>query len=174
MVKREVISALLDSKKVSVLKVLLNSSEELYLKEIAEKSNVSITSTFRLLQDFVNQDLIEKKLWKTSKIYLCKKNEKVNFLKELLFEEFDGVQTFLDSIKEISEIKKIILQGKKTRNKANLLLIGENINQTKIDEICKEIKNQGFELSYFPLTEQQYEQMTKMGLYSGEKKVLKN
>ena len=173
MVKREVLSALLDSKKVSVLKTILNSKEELVLNEIAQKSNVSITSTFRLLQDFVNLGLIEKRVWKTSKVYSCKDNEKVSFLKDLFFEEFDGVRAFLDSMQNMPEIKQIILQGKKTKNKANLLIIGENIDSSKLDSICKEIKDKGFELSYFPLSALQYEQMVKMGLYSGEKKILK-
>ena len=35
------------------------------------------------------------------------------------------------------------------------------------------VKDKGFDLSYLTLTKEQYEQMAKMGLYSGEKQVLK-
>jgi DNA-binding transcriptional ArsR family regulator len=172
MVKKEILTALLDSKKVAVLKVLLTTNEELYLNEIAKKSKVPITSTFRLLRYFENLNLIEKKVWKTSKTYSCKNNEKTSYLKELFIEEFDGINTFLEAVKNLSEIKQVIAHGKRTKNKANLLLIGENIDQNKIEDITQEIKNKGFDLSYVCLTNSQYHQMAKMGLYSGEKKVL--
>jgi Fe2+ or Zn2+ uptake regulation protein len=172
MVKREVLASLLDSKKTAILKVILNSNEELTLNEIAKKGNVSIASTFRLLQEFTNLDFIEKKVWKNSKVYTCKDNEKITFLKDLFIEEFDGIQAFVEASSNLKDIQEILLH-QKNKNKANLLLIGKNIDQKKINQIVKEIKNKGFELSYVLLSKQQYEQMAKMGIYSGEEKVLK-
>jgi len=173
MVKRELLAELLDSKKIGVLKVILNSNEELYLNEIAKKSGVSITSTFRLLQSFVNLDLVEKKVWKTSKVYYCKNNDKIAFLKDLFLEQFDGIQAFLQASAEISGIQEIILHGQAKKDKANLLLIGNNIEQDKAKAISASIKNKGFDLSFVALTPDQYEQMAKMGLYSGDKKILR-
>ena len=40
MVKKEVLANLIDSKKASILRIILNSKDEMYLKEIAEKSKV--------------------------------------------------------------------------------------------------------------------------------------
>jgi len=170
--KKEVLSNLIDQKKAAILKLLINSKEELYLKEISEKSNVSLASTFRILQEFVNQEILERKEWKNSKTYKCKENEKMKFLAELFYEEFDGLNIFVKAVERIEGIENILLHGTKNKNKANVLLIGNNINADKVDEICNEIKQKGFEITFMPLTRLQYDQMAKMGLYSGEKKVL--
>ena len=173
MVKKEVLANLIDSKKAAILKVMLGSQEELYLKEIAQKSNVSITSTFRILQELMDLDILKRREWKTSKVYGCKKNEKVDFLHELFYEEFDGLSEFVKQVRGLVGIQEILLQGAKRKGKANVLLIGENIDAVKIEPIVNGLKEKGYELSYLTLTKAQYTQMSKMGLYSGEKKVLK-
>jgi hypothetical protein len=55
---------------------------------------------------------------------------------------------------------------------ANVLLIGENLETQKVESLCSELKTKGFELSYLVLTKDQYTQMSKMGFYSGDKKIL--
>lgn len=173
MVKREVLSKLIDAKKAAVLQVMINSKEEMYLKEIAEKGNVSITSTFRILQELVKLGILQKREWKTSKVYSCLENEKVDFLKDLFTIKYDGVKDFIEVVGVFPEVEQIILHGARKKGKANLLLIGEMIDADKVEEICQKIRDKGFDLSYLTLTKEQYAQMAKMGLYSGEKKVLK-
>ena len=173
MVKKEILTSLIDEKKAAILQVVLNSKEELYLKEIAEKSNVSITSTFRILKDLVNLEILGKREWKTSKVYVCQENEKVEFLKDLFAEQFDGLQEFVNLVGQIDGVNNIVLHGAKKKGKASVLLIGPEIDADKVDLICKEIKDKGFEINFMALTKEQYAQMTKMGLYAGEKKVLK-
>ena len=173
MVKKEVLANLIDEKKAAILKLLINSNDELYLKEISERSQVSLASTFRILQELVNQEILERKEWKTSKTYKCKENEKVKFLTELFYEEFDGLSVFVNAVENVAGIDNIFLHGSKKKNKANVLLIGNNINASKVDEICNEIKEKGFEITFMPLTKLQYDQMAKMGLYSSDKIILK-
>lgn len=172
MVKKEVLANLIDEKKAAILRVLLNSSEELYLKEIADKSNVPLTSAFRILLSFVNLELITKRRWKTSTVYSCKSNEKVDFLRELFHEEHDSLEEFVSLVKSIPNVNNIILHGARKKGKANVLLIGEEIDVNQVEKVCKELKEKGFEISYLTLTKEQYAQMAKMGLYSGEKKIL--
>jgi len=173
MVKKEVLGKLIDVKTAAILKIILNSQEELYLKEIALKSNVAITSTFRILHELQELGIVKRRVWKTSKVYSCEKNEKVDFLKELFHEEFDGLNDFITATKELSGVQNIILHGAQRKGKANVLLIGENIDANKVEEVCSQLREKGYELSYLTLTKNQYDQMSKMGLYSGEKKVLK-
>ncbi len=173
MVKKEVLTQLIDEKKAAILQTVLNSKEEMYLKEIAEKSNVPITSTFRILKELVNLEILNKKEWKTSKVYFCQENEKVEFLKDLFSEQFDGLQGFVDIVGEFEGVNNIVLHGAKKKGKASVLLIGPSIDADKVDIVCKEIKDKGFEINFMALTKEQYAQMTKMGLYAGEKKVLK-
>jgi len=173
MVRKEILVKLIDCKKAAILQSVLNSSEEMYLKEIADKSKVSITSTFRILKELVDLDILNKKEWKTSKVYFCQDNEKVNFLKELFHEEFDGVKEFIDLVKDINSIQNVILHGVRKKGKADVLLIGQEIDNKPIEDVCNKLKNKGFELTFLILTREQYTQMAKMGLYSGEKKILK-
>tara|TARA_Y100000031_G_C8054637_1_gene307775 strand:- start:23 stop:550 length:528 start_codon:yes stop_codon:yes gene_type:complete len=173
MVKKEMLAKLIESKKAAVIKVMLNSSEELCLKEIVAKSQVATTSTFRILQELVEMRVLKRREWKTSKVYSCEKNAKVDFLKDLFYEEFDGLAEFVAAVGGATGVQQILLQGAKRKGKANVLLIGENIDNAKIDPVVGSLKEKGYELSYLTLTKAQYEQMSKMGLYSGEKKVLK-
>lgn len=166
----------MDEKKAAILRILLNSPDELYLKEIAQKSNVPIASAFRILQELVTLDILQKREWKTSKVYSPLQNEKVEFLKDLFNEEIDGIKEFLTLTQDLTNIHNIILHGTRKKDKANLLLIGEGIDiatKDKIDLACKTIKDKGFEITFLTLTQEQYTQMVKMGLYSGEKKILK-
>ncbi|NQV91344.1 helix-turn-helix domain-containing protein [Candidatus Woesearchaeota archaeon] len=170
---KAVLKSLLDHKKASVLRVVLSTNEEMYLSEIAELSGVSTASTFRILRELVDLQILEKKEWKTSKIYSSLKNPKVEFLKGLFADEYDGLQDFVKAMEDVKGISQIILHGKQTKGKANVLLIGRHIEVGKVDVITKAIGKKGFDISYLTLGTEQYTQMAKMGLYSEEKKVLK-
>lgn len=170
MVKREVFTSLVDSKKAAILKTLLETNDELLLKEISTKSKVPLTSTFRIMQEFVSLDLVHRKEWKTSKVYSCKHNEKVDFLRDLFKEEIDILQSFVEQVKDFQGIQKIILHGK--QEEGNLLLIGEYINSNRVQEVCDELNKKGADLTFLTVTPSQYEQMNRMGLY-GETKVLR-
>jgi hypothetical protein len=173
MVKKEIITKLIDSKKAAILQVMLNSKEELCLKEVADQSNVPMASAFRILKDLISLEIIDKREWKTSKVYFCPKNDKVEFLKDLFIEEYDGINHFVSLIADVSQIDNIIMHGVRKKGKANILLIGESITDPKVEEAAQAVKSKGFDLSYLALTKLQYAQMAKMGLYPGEKKVLK-
>lgn len=169
----EVLGKLVDSKKAAVLKILFNSKEELCLNEVAAKSNVSLTSTFRILQELVGSGLVKKREWKNSKVYFPEDNEKITFLKELFHEEFDGLGEFVNLTGSMLGIQSIVTYGTQKKEKASVMLIGEGIDSGKVTEVCQQLKEKGFELTFLTLTKNQYDQMTRMGLYSGERKVLK-
>lgn len=171
--KKEILSVLIDLKKAAILNILLNSSEELYLKEIATKSGVPIASVHRILQELMDLKIVQKKEWKTSKVYVCQENDHTGFLKELFTEPFDAVKEFVEKVKLFPEIETILLHGEQTKKNANLLLIGRNIDLSKIEAECSRLRQKGFELSYLTLTQEQYSQMSKMGLYSDQKRILK-
>ncbi len=171
--KKEMLLKLIDEKKAVILQTFLDSKEEMYLKEIADKSKVSITSTFRILQEFVSIGIIGRREWKNSKVYFKEQNDKMKFVQEIFEEEYDGLPDFLKAINEIAGIQSIIRYGEKKKGKATLLLIGENIDSSRIETISQQFKEKGFEVSILPLTKEQYQQMCKMGLYSGEKVILK-
>jgi len=173
MVRKEMLHSLIDAKKIAILEVLLNSHEEMFLKEISQKSKVPMASAFRILQDMVGQGLLNKRKWKTSTIYNCVQNEKTDVLKELFSNEYDGVAEFVQAVGILPEVQSILLHGTQRKGKANLLVIGENLDTSKMEEASQRVREKGFDLTYLPVTRKQYDQMAKMGLYQGEKKVLK-
>ena len=173
MARKEVMAQLMDSKKSAVLKILSNSKEELCLKEIAEKSQVSITSVFRILQELVAAGIIKRKEWKNSKVYSLEENEQASVIRELFVEEFDGLEEFVSLAGVLPGVQSLILSGPKKKDKASIIVIGEGVDVTKVREICQQLKAKSFDVTFLTLGKEQYEQMTKMGLYPGEKRVLK-
>ena len=135
MVKKEVLAQLIDDKKGAILRVLLKTSDELTLNEIAQQSNVSLTSTFRILQELVTMEVLARRVWKNSKVYRCHDNEKVEFLKTLFDEDIDGIAEFVKAAEDIAGVQNIIQYGNVKKGKANILLIGENINATHLDPL---------------------------------------
>jgi len=67
----------------------------------------------------------------------------------------------------------VLLHGKQGNQRANVLIIGSDVDNAKIKEICGNIKEKyKFIISPLVLTAEQFKQMSSMGLYSGKEKVL--
>ncbi len=170
--REELLTAVFDKKKAAILRVLLNAAEELSLNEIAQRTKVPMSSAYRILQELAKSGIIERKEWKNSKVYRWKPSKETPLLQELFQEEFDGVAAFLESVKSLPGLQGVIHHGVKKKGRANLLLIGDGLNTVAIEEAARKVREKKFELSFLTLTKSQYEQMAKMGLYSGEKEVL--
>ena len=168
------LKGLFDKKILSVLDILINdkSDEGLYLREIAKKSRVSPASTHRILNKLLALELINQIKIKQLKLYKINISKQTKFLHNLLKKDIRVINLFVDTIKEIHEIQAVILHGEE-RDRANVLLIGEGINNAKVKEICGELQTKHkFTISPLVLVAEQYEQMIKMGLYSGKEKVI--
>ena len=173
-----VLEELFDQKKVRILKFLIKEPErEYYLREISKIVKVPVASTFRIIRKLTEMNLVDIITIKRMKLYrINQKSANYRFIKEMLKEEKRIVELFIESIRGVKEIKKVILYGKEGRegaNKANLLLIGDNIPADTINMSAAEINEKyNFRISTLRLTEEQYEQMLTMGLYPEEKRVI--
>lgn len=169
-----ILKELFDKKILSVLDILINdkSNEGLYLREIAKKSKVSPASTYRILKKLLDLELINQNKIKQLKLYKTNKSKQTKFLHNLLKKDIRAINLFVDIIKEIKNVDSIILHGEEPE-RANILLIGENIDNAKIKEICGKLQEKHkFTISPLVLVKEQYEQMIRMGLYSGKEKVI--
>ena len=170
-----VLKGLFDKKILSILDILVNdnSSEGLYLREIAKKTRVSPASTHRILNKLMAMELVNQTRIKQLKLYKINKIKKAEFLHNLLKKDVIVINLFVDMIKEINNINAVILHGQEQQDRANVLLIGESINSARIKEICGDLQTKHrFTISPLVLAAEQYEQMIKMGLYSGKEKVI--
>ncbi|MBT4651003.1 winged helix-turn-helix transcriptional regulator [Candidatus Woesearchaeota archaeon] len=171
MIEKEVLGGLLDHKKVAVLKTLYFAKGEMYLREIAKKSGVSVSTVFRILQELSAIGLIRVKEIRMMKFYGLVRNERSRFL-EGWFKEPSLLDFFVENVGGMDGVKRILLHGKLEENRANVILLGEGVDDARVKLICEKIKEKGFDLSYLILNEEQFEKLDAMGLYAGEKKVL--
>jgi len=170
----EILSALFDNKILAVLAVLVNdSSEGLYLREISKYANISDATTFRIIKKLVQVGIVEQKKIKKLKLYRFKNDEKTAFLYKILKKDIQVLGVFVEQVSKIQEVKAILLHGKESNQRANILVIGQGVDAGKIKEICGEIREKyNFVISPLILAAEQFEQMSSMGLYSGKEKIL--
>ncbi|MFH1682267.1 MAG: helix-turn-helix domain-containing protein [Candidatus Woesearchaeota archaeon] len=168
--EKEVLRSLLDHKKIAVLRILHSAQEGMYLREVAKKSKVSLSSVFRILQMLEKIELVRSKEIGMMKFYSLVKNDKSKFLDEW-FKEETVLDIFLEQIKGMEGLKKILLH-EADQTHANLVLIGTRLDDPLIDVLVEKIKEKGFDLSYVAFNQNQFEKLNKMGIYAGAKVLL--
>lgn len=169
-----VLEELFDSKIIRMLKVFLrDSSKEHYLQELARDSQVPVATCSRILHKLEKAGIVKVKTISRFRIYTWEQNKKTALLAKLFKEDVQIMKIFVEKVKGVPGIHMIILHGKESKDRANLLLIGENIDPGHVKAVCAEIKEaHNFIISPLSLTPDQYDQMSQMGLYSGTKKIL--
>jgi len=175
MQNNELLGDLFDKKILAILTTIINdtSEEGLYLREISKSAKVPAATTYRMLQKLKTLQVIKEIKIKKSKFYKPIRSRRTEFLFKLLKKDIQVLNIFIEQIKELPEIQLAILHGEQAHNRANLLLIGQNIDTGKVKEICGTILDKyNFTISPLSLTPEQYEQMSNMGLYSGNEKVI--
>lgn len=170
MIEKEVLRSLLDHKKLAVLRVLHSAQEGMYLREIAKKSEVPLTSVFRILQVLEKIGLVRSKEIGMMKFYSLVRSGKSEFL-DSWFKEETLLDAFVEQIKGMEGLKKILLH-EADRNHANLVLIGNRLDEQLIDGLVEQIKEKGFDLSYVAFNQNQFDKLNKMGIYAGAKALL--
>ncbi len=165
---------LFDKKTLNILKLFLKKKEQqMCLQEISKYSRVPLSSTHRIINKLLALDLIVRIKVKHLKVYGLKQNEKTNYLENILEEKKTIIDEFIESILQIKEIKAIILHGKEEKDKASILIIGEGIDNEIIRQAIVKIKEKySFSINHMTLTEEQFNQMAAINLYSGKKEVL--
>ena len=170
----DVLKQLFDKKILRIIHVFLqNKNKQFYLRELSRAANVSPATTYRIIGKLVKAGIIEEIKISKFKVYKIIINEKTKGLSKLLKEEVNPLEIFVDKAKEIKGIDSIILHGKKTNKSSNILIIGKDDVSKKVDGVVMDIKQKhNFKIDFLILSKQQFKQMTKLGVYSGEKKIL--
>jgi len=169
-----ILKQLFDKKILRIIDVFLqNKDKQFYLRELSRDANVSPATTYRIVGKLVKAGIIEEIKISKFKIYKIIINEKTKGLSKLLKEEVNPLEIFVEKVKNIEGIDSVILQGKKTNKSVNVLIIGNDNVSKKIKSITSDIKQKhNFNIDFLTLSDLQFRQMTKLGVYSGDKKVL--
>ncbi len=169
-----VLEKLFDNKMLSILKLFIADKEkQYYLREIAKLTKTSPASTYRILNKLCDLEIIQRIEIKNAIFYQMEENKKTEFLEKFLKTDKRILDVFVENVKNMPGLKTVILHGKEKKDMANVLLIGENIDANEVKRLCAETKEKfNFTISSLTLTQEQYNQMSSMGLFSGTKKIL--
>ncbi|MDI3544528.1 MAG: hypothetical protein PWQ28_809 [Candidatus Woesearchaeota archaeon] len=174
MLRRDVVMSIIDEKIGKILNAFYeNQKKGYYLTQLSQETGVSLSSTYRRLKKLGEIGIIREEIIGPSKIYHLNDNEQVRLLGEIIKPSKNLGKIIKEFFGDIEALKKVVIYGEVKENKATLLFIGENIDNRIIEEREKRISEQyGIKLNHILLTEEQFEKMTLLGLYSGKKKVL--
>lgn len=170
----KLLEQLFDEKIIRILRQFLEEPQkQFYLKELSDYTKTSIASTHRILQRLVNLEIIKEIKISKFRAYQLLQNEKTEFLGSFIKSSVRVLEIFINKVKNIKEVKSITLHGSESEDLASVLIIGVGIDSNEIKAICAELKDKyNYTITYMILTAEQYSQMTLMGLYSSQKKVL--
>ena len=103
---------LFDNKVIRIIRVfLVRHNSQLYLKEVSDQSKVSMATTHRILKKLVHLEIIDEKNISKFKVYQLANNDKVIFLSSFIKESVKVINVFVNSVKGIPSVKKIIMHG---------------------------------------------------------------
>lgn len=170
----EVIEELIDPKLLHVLRLFIQDKDaDFYLQEISDETKVPVATVYRIVNKLVDLGLVTLKKVKKFKLYTCSDSATVKFLESFLMESRHILRRFISDAREIPGVTMIVLHGKEEKDRANVLLIGEEMDSNRVKEIVMDIfEKYKYTLSVLELTDEQFSQMAQMGLYSGEKRVM--
>ncbi|MFC1648722.1 helix-turn-helix domain-containing protein [Nanoarchaeota archaeon] len=174
MLSKDVLAGLFDDKRLKVLRLFISRPEEdFYLREAARAARVPPATVYRILNQFVELELLKMTKIKKTKLYKLADNPKVEALRELFEEKKTAIQEFIEYVSVLPNVERIILHGKPEKDKANLLVIGGDLPTGKIKEKVGDIKAKyNISIIDLTLTPDQFKQMSVMGLFPGTKKTL--
>jgi hypothetical protein len=174
MESQKILEGLFDKKILTILKMFIKKKDQqFYLREISKATKVPLASTHRILNKLLELDVVERTKIKHLKIYKLKENEKTKYLESVFEEKKTILDEFVEQASNLSGIKTIISSGREEKDKANLLIIGEDVDNSLFREIIVKIKEKyNFTITHLVLTEAQYQQMAAMNLYPGKKEIL--
>ncbi len=170
----KLIEGLFDKKRISLVKLFLDNPEREYgVREAAKAARVSLASTHRILHLLKRLAVVEERKIRQLKLYRLDQNKATRFLDELLAVKRSAIEEFVEQAKLLAGVEEIIQHGKATKEKVSLLVIGRDLDAGALSRAVGEIKERlKFTILHLSLSPEQYEQMSSMGLYAGEKQTL--
>ncbi len=159
---------------LAILRTLSNDPERQYfLREISKSSRVPLATAFRIMKRLTALDIVAVQKVKSIKLYTYGTSKAAKFVEQLIEIRKGAVEEFVDRCRNIREVRQVILHGRKQKDRANFLIIGENVpSQPLIDAQAAIKESLGFTCIYLVLGPHQYKQMAEMGLYAGDRQVL--
>lgn len=170
----KLMESLFDRKSIAVMRLFLNNPDKTYyVRETAKATKTPLATTFRILQRLIELKIVQQTKIKHLRLYQLMRNEQTAFLIALFEEKKSILQSFVDTISTIDGVQMIMQHGQEEKDKANIVIIGQSIDEGKIRAAVVSIKNEyGFSIAHLVLDPSQFAQMSSMGLFPGKKVTL--
>jgi Fe2+ or Zn2+ uptake regulation protein len=170
----KILEELFDKKTLAVLRLFSgNADKQYYLREVAKATRVPIATVFRIVRKLVMMGVITEIKIKKFKLYQYSTGKEAKFVDQLIEIRRGAVEEFVELCRSIDSIQQIILHGKRLKDKAHILIIGQGVPTEPLVQAAAKVREDlGFNIIYLILEPHQYEQMAHMGLYQDDRQVL--
>ena len=174
MASEKLLESLFDKKILTIIRLFVNRKEQQFtLQEISKYSKVPLATVFRIINKLAVLEILQVNKIKHLKMYSLSQNDRTRYLETIIKENKTIMEEFIDQVNNIPGIMTVILHGKLEKDKANILIIGENVESSLVRQVVVGIKEKhNFNITHLVLDDDQYNQMAAMNLYSGKKEVL--
>jgi delta-aminolevulinic acid dehydratase/porphobilinogen synthase len=172
---QKLLEGLFDRKILGVLRLFVNNPEkQFYLREIAKLTRVPIATVFRETKKLCSLAIIkEVRIKQRMKLYQLEETKAAKYIESILEIRRTALEEFVEELKDLAGLYEIILHGKHQKDRASVFIIGHNIDTEAVKRVVASVKEKyHFNLITLTLELDQFEQMSAMGLYSGEKSTL--
>lgn len=174
MVAKNILEEFFDRKELAILKMFLfDETDKFYLREIAKKTRIPLTTTFRTIKKLKQIGIINETVIKKTKLYSIAQNKNTKLLSELFEERRSILDEFLATATTLPGVVMVLVHGEEEKDKANLIILGTNIDAKAVKDKVGEIKEKyNFSIIELVLEPAQYNQMSSMNLFPNKKTIL--
>ena len=137
-----IIEEFFDKKILAILKLFLfDETQQFYLRELSKKARVPVASTFRIIKRLLELNIIRETIIKKTKLYSLVDNQNTEFLRNILDDRRFILKEFVETVSQLNGVQRIILHGEEARDKANIIVIGTNIDAKPVKEKIGDIQD---------------------------------
>lgn len=174
MVGVDTLKQLFDEKKITVIQHFTRYPTAKHtLSEVVEETGLPLSTTHRILKDLAERGILETTSQKHLTLYSIAGNEDAKFLSQLLYQQPNVIDKFVHNTRSIAGIQQILLHGKPTESRANLVVIGSGIDKDKVNaQVANILEEDRYTISHLILEPEQFEMLESMGQFSGQKTML--
>lgn len=174
MVGVQTLKQLFDEKKITVIQHFIRHPTANHtLSEVVEETDLPLSTTHRILKELTKRGILETTSRKHLTTYSIAGSEDAKYLSQLLYEQPDVLDRFVRNTRSIPGIQQILLHGKPSESRANVVVIGTGIDKDQVNqEVANILEEERYTISHLILEPEQFEMLESMGQFSGEKTVL--
>ena len=174
MVGADTLKQLFDEKKILVIQHFTKHPTAKHtLSEVVDDTQLPLATTHRILKDLAKKNILDTHKHKHLTTYSLGSSEHANYLAQLLYEQPSVIDQFVANTRSIAGIQQIMLHGKPTDTRANIVVIGTGIDKDAVNqEVATLLEQERYTISHLILEPEQFEMLESMGQFSGKKTTL--